>query len=138
MDVFLARMKEMRDTVKGSRPAAGFDEVLIAGDPEWRTEANRRRDGRDRRSDMSVPFGSIDVDEFVETQQDLAAVGHRLIAAAWAVAGTLKIDGKNPIAVALGRKGGLKGGAARAQALTKSQRSDIAKHAALVRWGKEK
>jgi LDH2 family malate/lactate/ureidoglycolate dehydrogenase len=45
MDVFLARMKEMRDTVKGSRPAAGFDEVLIAGDPEWRTEANRRRDG---------------------------------------------------------------------------------------------
>jgi LDH2 family malate/lactate/ureidoglycolate dehydrogenase len=45
MDVFLARMTEMRDTVKGSRPAAGFDEVLIAGDPEWRTETNRRRDG---------------------------------------------------------------------------------------------
>jgi hypothetical protein len=53
-------------------------------------------------------------------------------------AGTLKIEGKNPIAVALGRKGGLKGGAARALALTKSQRSNIAKRAALARWGKEK
>ena len=28
---FQARMQWMRDTVKGSRPAAGFDEVLIAG-----------------------------------------------------------------------------------------------------------
>ncbi len=45
MDEFLARMQQMRETVKGSRPAAGFDEVLIAGDPEWRTEERRRRDG---------------------------------------------------------------------------------------------
>jgi LDH2 family malate/lactate/ureidoglycolate dehydrogenase len=42
---FEARMQQMRDTVKGSRPAAGFDEVLIAGDPEWRSEEQRRRDG---------------------------------------------------------------------------------------------
>lgn len=43
-------------------------------------------------------------------------------------------SGKNPAAVALGRLGGLKGGAARAKKLTKKQRSDIARHAAAVRW----
>jgi LDH2 family malate/lactate/ureidoglycolate dehydrogenase len=45
MDQFEARMQQMRSTVKGSRPAAGFNEVLIAGDPEWRSDAERRRDG---------------------------------------------------------------------------------------------
>jgi LDH2 family malate/lactate/ureidoglycolate dehydrogenase len=45
MDQFQARMERIRDTVKGSKPAAGFDEVLIAGDPEWRSEEQRRRDG---------------------------------------------------------------------------------------------
>ena len=45
-------------------------------------------------------------------------------------------EGKDPAAVALGRKGGLKGGKARADALTKKQRSEIAKKAAAVRWGK--
>ena len=43
---------------------------------------------------------------------------------------------KNPAAVALGRLGGLKGGKARAAKLSKSQRSEIAKKAALARWGK--
>jgi hypothetical protein len=43
-------------------------------------------------------------------------------------------DGKNPAAVALGRLGGLKGGKARAQKLTATQRSKIAKKAARVRW----
>jgi len=43
-------------------------------------------------------------------------------------------NGKNPAAVALGRLGGLKGGKARAKKLTASQRSDIAKKAALKRW----
>jgi hypothetical protein len=44
-------------------------------------------------------------------------------------------DGKDPAAVALGRKGGLKGGAARAAKLTPEQRSEIAKKAAAARWG---
>ena len=44
-------------------------------------------------------------------------------------------DGKDPAAVALGRKGGLKGGAARAKKLTAEQRSEIAKKAAKARWG---
>jgi len=45
MDEFQARMQQMRETVKGSRPAAGFDEVLIAGDPEWKSDERRRREG---------------------------------------------------------------------------------------------
>jgi LDH2 family malate/lactate/ureidoglycolate dehydrogenase len=45
MDEFQARMQTMRDTVTGSRPAAGFEEVMIAGDPEWRSDEQRRRDG---------------------------------------------------------------------------------------------
>jgi len=43
-------------------------------------------------------------------------------------------DGKDPAAVALGRKGGLKGGKARADSLTPKQRSEIAKKAAASRW----
>ena len=43
---------------------------------------------------------------------------------------------KNPHAVALGKLGGLRGGAARAAALTPEKRSAIAKKAAAKRWGK--
>lgn len=46
-------------------------------------------------------------------------------------------EGKDPAAVALGRKGGLKGGAARAKKLTAKQRSEIAKKAAKARWKKD-
>ena len=42
---------------------------------------------------------------------------------------------KNAAAVALGRLGGKKGGAARAAALTAERRSEIAKRAAAKRWG---
>ncbi|MBI5685681.1 MAG: hypothetical protein HZC54_11425 [Verrucomicrobia bacterium] len=41
---------------------------------------------------------------------------------------------KNPAAVALGRLGGIKGGKARAQRLSASRRSEIAKNAAQTRW----
>jgi len=41
---------------------------------------------------------------------------------------------KNPAAVALGRLGGLKGGKARAAKLSKAQRIEIAKRAAMARW----
>ena len=44
-------------------------------------------------------------------------------------------DGKDPAAVALGRKGGLKGGKARAASLTKKRLSEIARNAAKKRWG---
>jgi hypothetical protein len=41
-------------------------------------------------------------------------------------------DAKDPAAVALGRRGGLKGGKARAENLTPEQRSEIAREAATV------
>jgi hypothetical protein len=41
---------------------------------------------------------------------------------------------KNPAAVALGRLGGLKGGKARAMALSAEKRHEIAKKAAESRW----
>jgi hypothetical protein len=44
---------------------------------------------------------------------------------------------KNPHAVELGRRGGLKGGTARAKALTARQRSKIARLAANARWKKK-
>lgn len=43
---------------------------------------------------------------------------------------------KNPAAVSLGRLGGLKGGKARAEALTPEKRKAIAKNAATKRWGR--
>lgn len=45
---------------------------------------------------------------------------------------------KNPAAVALGRLGGLKGGKARAESLSKERRAQIAKNAAAKRWRKPK
>ena len=44
--------------------------------------------------------------------------------------------GKNPAAVALGKLGGAKGGAARAAVLSPAKRKAIAKKAAQVRWQK--
>jgi hypothetical protein len=43
---------------------------------------------------------------------------------------------KDQAAVSLGRRGGLKGGAARAAKLTPEQRAEIAKIAAQARWKK--
>lgn len=43
---------------------------------------------------------------------------------------------KNKAAVALGRLGGLKGGKARAEALTPKERAEIARVAATARWKK--
>ncbi len=44
---------------------------------------------------------------------------------------------KDPAAVSLGRRGGLKGGKARAKMLTKEQREESARRAANVRWRKQ-
>lgn len=41
---------------------------------------------------------------------------------------------KDPLAVELGRRGGLKGGKARAAKLSPKKRTEIAKKAALSRW----
>jgi hypothetical protein len=44
--------------------------------------------------------------------------------------------GKNPAAVALGKRGGLKGGAARAKKLSPEERSAAARRAASARWAR--
>jgi hypothetical protein len=49
----------------------------------------------------------------------------------------INLEGKNPAAVALGRRGGLKGGRARAAKLTPQQRSEIARLAANSRWAEK-
>jgi len=46
------------------------------------------------------------------------------------------VAGKNLAAVELGRRGGLKGGKARAAKLTAEQRSESARRAASARWKK--
>ncbi len=46
-------------------------------------------------------------------------------------------SGKNPAAVALGHLGGMKGGPARAAALSPKKRSQIAAKAAKARWSKK-
>ena len=46
-------------------------------------------------------------------------------------------DGKDKAAVAMGRKGGRKGGKARAAAMTPERRREIARKAAEARWSKE-
>jgi hypothetical protein len=45
---------------------------------------------------------------------------------------------KDPAAVALGRKGGKKGGPARAARMTAEERSESARKAVLARWAKAK
>jgi hypothetical protein len=44
---------------------------------------------------------------------------------------------KDPLAVELGRRGGLKGGKARAAKLSAKRKSEIAKKAALSRWSRK-
>jgi len=69
--------------------------------------------------------------------RDLAQLGKKILDITTGEDTSPSIDeGKNPHAVALGRLGGLKGGKARANKLTKEQRSEIAKKAAKARWEK--
>jgi hypothetical protein len=48
----------------------------------------------------------------------------------------ISTEGKNPYAVALGRRGGLKGGKARAKKLSPKRRKEIAAKAAAARWSR--
>jgi len=47
-------------------------------------------------------------------------------------------EGKDPAAVALGRKGGLKGGKARAAKMTAEERSAAARKASQARWAADR
>lgn len=60
---FHARMERLVAMIKSAAPAAGYSEVLVAGDPEWRQEAERARDG--------IPVGAGTWQALVETAGQL-------------------------------------------------------------------
>jgi LDH2 family malate/lactate/ureidoglycolate dehydrogenase len=45
IDEFMSRMDKLAQVVKSAPPAKGYTEVLIAGEPEWRMEEERRANG---------------------------------------------------------------------------------------------
>jgi LDH2 family malate/lactate/ureidoglycolate dehydrogenase len=45
LDEFSDRMRRLVEMMKSSAPATGYDEVLVAGEPEWRNEVKRREAG---------------------------------------------------------------------------------------------
>jgi LDH2 family malate/lactate/ureidoglycolate dehydrogenase len=60
---FTARMEKLVGIIKSTPAAQGYSEVLVAGDPEWRTEAERRRQG--------IPLGEGTWKALVETAEKL-------------------------------------------------------------------
>ena len=60
---FTRRVEQLVNTVKSAEPAEGYDEVMVAGDPEWRTESDRRRQG--------IPLGDGTWKTLVETAKKL-------------------------------------------------------------------
>jgi len=69
-----------------------------------------------------------------KTPRDVNQIAYSMVEAIAAGDVPKLSNGKDPLAVALGRRGGLKGGPARAASMTPKQRSDGAKKAALARW----
>ncbi len=73
---------------------------------------------------------------------DFSIIAHRVVQEATGEAEKQQVepeltpDERHAAAVALGRLGGKKGGAARAKKLSKKRRSEIAKKAAEARWAK--
>jgi LDH2 family malate/lactate/ureidoglycolate dehydrogenase len=45
LEEFQSRMEHLVQCVKSAAPALGYDEILVAGDPEWRAESQRLKDG---------------------------------------------------------------------------------------------
>jgi LDH2 family malate/lactate/ureidoglycolate dehydrogenase len=45
LDEFIARMQKLAELIKSTPPAKGYGEVLLAGEPEWRMEEERRANG---------------------------------------------------------------------------------------------
>ena len=68
---------------------------------------------------------------------DPSETAYRVVQKATGQAPEPRPDGKDPAAVELGRKGGLKGGKARAAKLSPEKRSEIARKAAQARWKKQ-
>ncbi len=45
LEEFTARVEKLVAVMKSAEPAKGYDEILVAGDPEWQMEAERRANG---------------------------------------------------------------------------------------------
>jgi hypothetical protein len=71
-------------------------------------------------------------------KKDVVEIAHSMMLAIEAGNIQKTPDGKDPIAVAMGRRGGLKGGPARTASMTPEERKELAKKAAAARWGKRK
>jgi hypothetical protein len=70
--------------------------------------------------------------------RDVNELARRLVDEATGEAPKLAPDaGKDPAAVALGRKGGLKGGKARAAKMSPEERAEAARNAARARWSRD-
>lgn len=70
--------------------------------------------------------------------KDVNVLAAEILQAATGGPEELTVQGtKNPAAVALGRLGGIKGGKARADKLSKRKRSQIASKAAKARWNRK-
>jgi hypothetical protein len=68
--------------------------------------------------------------------RDLNALAKRIVDEATGETKPEPQPKKDPAAVELGRRGGLKGGKARAANMTPEQRSEAARKAAKARWGR--
>lgn len=84
---------------------------------------------------MAKPFKDSDADKL---REDTAETAFRVLQEATGERPKTPPPGerseKNPAAVKRGRKGGKKGGKARAAGLSKAERAEIAKNAASIRW----
>jgi LDH2 family malate/lactate/ureidoglycolate dehydrogenase len=61
LDEFTARMERLVAMMKSTPAAPGYDEVLVAGDPEWRIEAERRKNG--------IPIASGNWDQLIQAAE---------------------------------------------------------------------
>lgn len=68
--------------------------------------------------------------------RDVNQLAHAVVAESLGEGEPEPEDRRDPAAVELGRKGGLKGGKARAAKMTKKERSEAARKAARARWKK--
>jgi LDH2 family malate/lactate/ureidoglycolate dehydrogenase len=63
VEEFTARMEKLVGIMKSTAIAPGYDEILVAGDPEWRIEAQRLRDG--------IPIAEGNWDALVKAAQSV-------------------------------------------------------------------
>jgi LDH2 family malate/lactate/ureidoglycolate dehydrogenase len=65
VEEFTARMERLVETVKSTPAAPGYEEVLVAGDPEWRIEAERLGKG--------IPIAQGNWDALVQAAESVGA-----------------------------------------------------------------